>query len=120
MPNIEIELTLPEKDSYLVEIEKQIQIKRNFLLQKQEQLNQASKENKFLSVVKDDYQKYHNIIMKQKEEQIRSMQILDQYLNDLIRSGKLTNHDILHTKRDQQEILSEIDKIKEDLNNIMK
>lgn len=120
MTNYEIELTLPQQDSYLVEIERQIQLKRRFLLQRREQLNEASRENTFLNTVKEDYQKYQSYIMKQKEEQIRSMQILDQYLNDLIISGEMTTHDISQTKNDQKEILLEIDKIKRELDRLIK
>lgn len=120
MTSYEIELSLPQQDSYLVEIEKQIQSKRNFLLQRRHQLNTASRENTFLNTVKEDYQKYQSYITKQKEEQIRSMQILDQYLNDLVISGKMTTCDISQTKNDQKEILLEIDKIKRELDHLMK
>jgi len=120
MSFFEVEFTLPEQDSYLEEVEKQIQKKRNFLLERQRQLDVASKENQFLSSVKEDYQKYQNFMMKQKDEQIKSMQIIDQYLNDLMVSGKMTGHDINETKKDQREILSEIDKIKKDLDEMMK
>jgi hypothetical protein len=119
MTNIEVELTLPEQDVYLVEIEKQIEQKRNFLLQRRQQLEVSAKENTFLNSVKEDYQKYHQFILKQKQDQIQAMQLLDQYLNDLMVSGKMTQHDILQSKKDQQEILSEIDKIKKDLDGII-
>ena len=119
MTNIEVELTLPEQDVYLVEIEKQIAQKRNFLLQRRQQLESSAKENTFLNSVKEDYQKYHEFILKQKQDQINAMKLLDQYLNDLMVSGKMTQHDILQSKKDQQDILSEIDKIKKDLDGII-
>jgi Tfp pilus assembly pilus retraction ATPase PilT len=119
MTNIEVELTLPEQDVYLVEIEKQIAQKRNFLLQRRQQLEVSAKENTFLNNVKEDYQKYHQFIVKQKQDQVQAMQLLDQYLNDLMVSGKMTQHDILQSKKDQQDILSEIDKIKKDLDGII-
>jgi hypothetical protein len=119
MQNIELELTLPEQDIYLVEIEKQIAQKRNFLLQRSKQLEESAKENMFLNNVKEDYHKYHQFILKQKQHQIRAMQMLDQYLNDLMISGKMTQRDVLQSKKDQQEILSEIDKIKQDLDGII-
>ena len=119
MSNIELELTLPEQDVYLVEIEKQIAQKKNFLFQRRKQLEISMKENSFLNKVKEDYQKYHQFILKQKQDQIQAMQLLDQYLNDLIVSGKMTQHDILQSKKDQQEILSEIEKINKDLDGII-
>jgi len=119
MQNIKLDLTLPEQDIYLVEIEKHIAQKRNFLLQRRQQLEEAHKENKFLGKVKEDYQKYNQFILKQKQEQISAMQLLDQYLNDLIVSGKMTQKDILQSKKDQEDILYEIDKIKKDLDGII-
>ena len=111
--------SLYEQDSYLAEIERQIELKREFLLHRREKLHDASKENRFLHNVKKDYQKYYDFIAKQKEDQIRSMRILDQYLNDIIVSGKLTEHDIEQTKKDRHDILNEIDKIKKGLETLM-
>ena len=116
---MQFQFTLAEQDSYLVEIERQIVVKRNFLLQRRRQLEGASKENAFLETVKNDYQKYHNFIIKQKQDQIRAMQLLDQDLNDLMISGKMTEHDFMQTKKDQHSILSEIGKIKKDLDRLM-
>jgi len=116
---MEIELSLPQQDSYLVEIERQIAAKRQFLLQRRQQLQEASKENRFLNAVKEDYQKYHQYILKQKEDQIRAMQTLDQYLNDLMVTGNLTEQDMAKTKHDQHEILHEIGKIKKGLDELI-
>ena len=120
MSFFEIEFTLPEQDSYLVEIDKQIQIKRKFLLERRHHLEKASQENKFLTTVKNDYQKYQNYILKQKQEQIGAMNTLDQYLDDLIVTGKMTQSDIDQSKKDKREILGEISKIKKDLDDLMK
>jgi hypothetical protein len=113
------ELEISEQDVYLVEIEKQIAAKRQFLLQRRQQLETSSKENTFLNQVKQDYQKYNQFILKQKQDQIQAMNLLDQYLNDLIVSGKMTQKDIEQSKKDQHDILSEIDKIKKELDGVM-
>ena len=115
-----IEFDLSKQDIYLVEIEKQIAAKRQFLLQRRNHLEKASRENSFLNGVKQDYQVYHQFILKQKHDQMQAMNLLDQYLNDLITSGKLTDQDIEQSKKDQREILTEIEKIKKDLASIMK
>ena len=48
------------------------------------------------------------------------MQFLNQYIDDLMVSGKLTEHDIVNSKKEKQEIMSEVDKIKKDLDGLMK
>jgi hypothetical protein len=114
------ELTLAERDNYLMQIENQIQAKRSLLLEKRKTLEETIKQNHFLEEVKNDYNRYHNYIIKQNQEQMRAMNLLNQYLGDIMISGKLTEKDIRNTKHEQNEILSEIDKIKHNLDEIIK
>ena len=58
--------------------------------------------------------------MNQKQGQLKAMGLLNQYIGDIIVSGKLTEKDIQQTKHEQNEILGQIDKIKSDLDEIMK
>ena len=115
-----IKTTLANHDKYLLQIEGQIAEKRKWLLNKRKILKKTVKENRFLEGVKDDYEKYHQFIVNQKESQIKAMSLLNNYIGDIIVSGKLTEKDIKASKSEQQEILSQIDKIKNDLDEIMK
>jgi hypothetical protein len=116
----ELKMNVAERDNYLNQIEQQIKMKRQLLLEKRKYLEENVKENNFLENVRNDYKKYHDFILKQKEDQIKSMQFLNQYIDDLMVSGKLTEHDIVNSKREKQEIMSEVDKIKKDLDGLMK
>ena len=114
------QITLAEKDNYLDQIEAQITSKRTLLLEKRKDLENSIKQNQFLEGIKSDYQTYNNYIVKQKQDQIRAMGILNQYIGDIMVSGKLTDKDIQDTKTEQNLILSEMDKIKNELNEAMK
>lgn len=114
------EFTLADRDNYLTQIENQIQAKRNLLLEKRKDLQGSISQNRFLEGVKNDYQKYHNYIIKQNEDQMRAMNILNQYLGDILVSGKLTEKDIHNTRREQRGILKEMDNIKSSLDEIIK
>jgi hypothetical protein len=114
------EISLADRDNYLTQIEQQIQSKRNLLLEKRKTLEGSIIQNRFLEGVRNDYQKYHNYIIKQNQEQMRAMNILNQYLGDIMVSGKLTEKDIHNTRREQSEILGEMDKLKSDLDEIIK
>lgn len=116
----ELKMNVAERDNYLNQIEQQIKMKRQLLLEKRKYLEENVKENNFLENVRNDYKKYHDFILKQKEDQIKSMQFLNQYIDDLMVSGKLTEHDIVNSKKEKQEIMSEVDKIKKDLDGLMK
>ena len=116
----ELKMNVADRDSYLNQIEQQIQMKRRLLLEKRKYLEENVKENHFLENVRNDYKKYHDFILKQKQDQIKSMQFLNQYIDDLMVSGKLTEHDIINSRKEKQEIRSEVDKIKKDLDSLMK
>ena len=120
METIEIKdnLDLATRDQYLVKIQEQIVAKRQMLLNKQKSLKQTMKQNDFLRVVHEDYSKY-DYIVKQKEAQIYSMDMIKQYLNDIIVSGNLTKEDIEKAKLDQKNILREINHVKSNLDEVM-
>ena len=115
----EVQLSLAERDKYLSQIESQINAKRKLLLKKRDYLNKSLKENTFLESVKNDYEKYRNYIVKEKEDQLRVMDILKQYTEDISVSTKMTEANIKQTKKDQKEIILEMEKIKRELDEII-
>ena len=112
-------LPIAEKDNKLVQIEKLIEAKKNMLLKKQKTLTQISRQNSFLSDVKNDYVKYNNYIVQQKEDQIISFKIINDYINNLIVSGKLSKYDIEDAKEEQKKILTEIKSIRRNLDDVI-
>lgn len=115
-----IKINLADRDLYLKQIEAQISAKRKFLLQKQKMLKEESKKNEFLDIVKNDYKKYYDFIIKQKEREIDSMNTLQQYLDDIIKTNKLTEEDLINSRKDQKSIVREINKMKGDLDELIK
>lgn len=119
LPVVENQLSLGERDNYSSRIEQQIQMKREMLLEKQKTLKRRMQENQYLEGVHSDYIKYYNYIKKQKEDQINHLNLLNQYLNDIIVNGKLTDEDITQSKKEQDEILGTISTIKDELDKII-
>jgi len=78
-----------------------------------------SKQNQFLDVVKNNYYKYYQYISKQKQEQIKAMELLNNYIKDLTVSGKLSKHNIEDARAEQEKILKEINSIKKGLESII-
>ena len=113
------EFTLAQRDQHLKQIEELIKSKRDILLKKRKKLQETAKENVFLEGVNKDYQKYHDYILKQKREQYQAMELLKNYINDLIISGELTEKDIENTRIEQEEILNEMNHIKKDLEQLI-
>ena len=112
-------LTLAERDLYLVHIDTLMDEKRKMLLEKQKTLQQTAKENEYLEMVRNDYRKYYNHIVKQKEDQIKAMNYLNQYIDEIIVDGKLTDVDLENAKMEQDELIQEMANIKGKLDEII-
>ena len=111
-------LTLAERDLYLVHIDTLMDEKRKMLLEKQKTLQQTAKENEYLEMVRNDYRKYYNHIVKQKEDQINAMNYLKQYIDEIMVNGKLTDVDLENAKMEQDELIQEMADIKSKMDEI--
>lgn len=112
-------IPIREQDEKFIKIQELIEAKRNFLINKQKKLTFITKQNKFLEEVKNDYHKYYGYIVQQKRDQIRALEVLDQYIKDLTLSGKLTKNNIEDAKEEQRKILREVNSIKGSLDSII-
>jgi predicted MPP superfamily phosphohydrolase len=110
---------LVENDKKLLQIEDLIDAKRQLLLDKQKKIKFISKQNEFLDVVKNDYVKYYTYISQQKQDQMKALELLKNYIHDLTVSGKLSKNNIEDAKVEQNKILHEIKSIKKGLDSIM-
>lgn len=113
------ENNLGERDNYLQQIEEQIKNKRNFLLNRSKYLERIQRENHFLEGVRKNYSNYYSAILKQKDEQIAAMNLLNTYLNEMILNSKTKETEIQNTKKEQRHILKEMDRIKRELDGII-
>ena len=110
---------LENREEQFIQIENLIEAKRKMLLDKQQKINFISKQNKFLNEIKGDYNNYYNYIAQQKRDQMEALHLLNKYINDLTISGELSKNNIIDAKHEQQKILSELNTIKNSLDNII-
>ncbi len=110
---------LENSDQQLLHIEEAIERKRKMLIEKQKKLRFVSKQNIFLDAVQKDYEKYYTFILKQKQDQIKALEMLNEYISDLSVSGSLSKQNIEDSKHEQRRIVRDIHSIKNNLNNIM-
>lgn len=107
------------KDEELNKIEELIYCKEKMLLEKHTQLKTVHLENNYLEGIQNDYNNYFKYILKQKEEQIASLKLINDYIEQLILSGKLKKYDTLDAKVEQRKIKDEIANIKNNLDKIV-
>lgn len=116
---VPMNMNIANRDIYLIHIEKEIEIRRKRLLEKQHKIQQFARQNQFLEKIKQDYANYHQIILQQKQEQLRALELLNLYINDLNKSGKLSTHNIKDSVYEQKKILAEIKKIKKSVDELI-
>ena len=116
---INIPINIMQRDEQFMQIQELIESKRQMLLDKQKKLQVITKQNHFLDVIKNDYAQYYNYISQQKNDQIKALELLNGYINDLTVSGKLSKHNIDDAKYEQGKILHEVKSIKKGLDSIM-
>jgi hypothetical protein len=114
-----VETDVREKDEQFAQIQELIKKKQHMLLDKRKQLNHIMTQNQFLHVVKNDYDKYYGYIEKQKRDQIKALELLDEYIKELTTTGKLTTHNIEDAREEQRKIIKEIKSIKTGLDTIV-
>jgi hypothetical protein len=107
------------KEKNLALIENEIKNKKRMLARKTKDLESKMELNLFLNDVRADYTKYYNGIIDEKRKQYKSLMLLKEYMNEIAKTDRLLNSEYLIAKHDQQLILSEINKIKRELNNLI-
>ena len=119
MKNMNIMDYQEEAENEYLQLQYIIQAKRNMLLKKQKRIQKIAKQNAFLENIKNDYLKYNNYIVKQKQDQITALGLLNTYIDDLSKSGELSQHNIRDAKIEQNKIVKELKAIKHGLDKIM-
>lgn len=110
---------MAERDTYLIQIEKEIKIRKRKLFENQKKILDISKQNEFLKVVKDDYTNYYKVIIQQKQDQIQALELLNEYIADLSNTGKLSKQNIRDSLYEQKKIMLEIKKIRKGLDELI-
>jgi hypothetical protein len=113
------QLPLAERDQYLIQIEAEINNKKRLLVTKKKELDNKHKLNHYLNDVKENYNKYYNYIVKEKQQQYNALLLLKEYMNDLIQTQHLVDEQIRTAKYDQTDILKEIDRVKAELDELI-
>ena len=116
---VEINRPVQMNEDEFLQLQYIIDAKRNMLINKQKQLKKIAKHNAFLQQIRSDYSNYNNYIVKQKQDQITALNLLNNYIDDLSRSGNLSKHNIRDAKMEQRKIVKELNSIKHGLDKIM-
>jgi hypothetical protein len=112
-------LPLAERDLNLFQVEQEIKNKKMLLVKKKKDLDNKYKLNHYLNGVKNDYSKYYDYILKEKQQQQNALTLLKEYIDDLIKTEHLVDDQLRTAKHDQKDIINEIDKVKDELDELI-
>jgi len=112
-------LPLAERDLQLIQIEQEIKNKKQLLVKKKKDLDKKHKLNEYLVGVKQDYTKYYDYIVGEKQQQYNALILLKEYMADLMKTENLVDTQLRSVKHDQKDIIGEIDKVKAELDELI-
>ena len=118
--DFQMQLPLAQRDLRMLQIEQEIKNKKRLLLKKKGELNEKKKINHYLENVKEDYQKYYEYILNEKQQQYDALMLLKEYMGDLMKTDHMVSEQLRTAKHDQKDIIRELDKVKAELDELIK
>jgi hypothetical protein len=112
-------ITVADRDLYLIQIKEELENKKRLLLRKKKEMEKKEKMNQYLGDVRNDYNKYYDYILNEKQQQFNALNLLKDYMGELVKTENLLDNQLRTAKHDQQDILKEISKIKSELDQLM-
>ena len=112
-------MELAKRDLIINNINSEIAYKKKDLFNKVNELQVVAKENKFLEEVIKDYKRYYNYINEEKLQQYRALEMIYNYIDRISEDTDITDEILEQTKYDQQELLKEMNNIKQELDMLI-
>ena len=104
-----------DSDQKVEEIEKKRMLVEKILLDHYEKVKIKQKENKFLSVVLDNYKKHFSCICEEKQRQYERMSMLMDYIEQITSGMDESDYLLRSSMYDQKALLSGIVELKKDI-----
>jgi hypothetical protein len=100
-------------------VEQEIINKTNELRASYKDVKKVTLENNFFQSVLDDYEKYYNHIIKEKQQQYDALKLISNHLDKLLLESSFSEYEIKNLRMDQKDILGRLDSIKNELDEIV-
>ena len=107
------------RDQQLRCVKREMKINQTFILHKLRKLEKTHHENHFLKAIYRDYQQYHHYIVEQKAKQQKQLEMLMNYLEKTMLEAGLSDMMVRQATHEQQKILSELDAVRGELNELV-
>lgn len=112
-------LPIGQRDMYLTKLQQAIKNKKMLLVQKKKEIGSKAKTNEFLQGIRSDYDRYYKHILYEKQQQYEALLLLREYVKDFAATENLVNDQLRSAKHDEKDIMTEIDKVKQDIDMLI-
>ncbi|MDB4352502.1 hypothetical protein OAA60_03615 [Porticoccaceae bacterium] len=106
-------------DSKLIHLNYLIDEKKKYLMSKYHETYKAAQQNEFLEGVLKDYTQYRDVIISQKRNHIKALETIYRHVNRVKQTNELGKEVSRRHIHEQQNILSEIKRVKQELDDIV-
>jgi len=105
-------------DKKVLTIQNELENKKRDIKHNFREIKNMAKSNKFLKDIVEDYKKYYKYIVQEKRREEEYLRMLSNYMDTLILEEKDTEEILHHSNKEQKRIMSELSKIRHEINEI--
>ena len=112
-------MELARRDLSIEDMKTEVVNRKKMLLDKLREVRRTSTANQLLKGITDDYERYFDHIKAQKRQQYESLCALSDYIGNISTQTELTEQLLRESKADQKNILSQMRKVKGELDELI-
>ena len=112
-------MELAKRDMMLSAMGKELTERKSMLSNQLREIATVSSENRFLEHVKNDYRRYYDTMLDEKRQQCAALEMISDYLSSITGDLKLAGTALDETKVQQGLLLSEIEKVRGEIDALI-
>lgn len=112
-------MSLPELKAVTELVESVVDEEKKNLVDSVVELEEQRETNEFLAEIAEDYQRYQEMLLDQKQQQQQQLVHILAYLDSLLETQAITKYTLDHTHNEQKRIVNEIKELQKEMDNII-
>jgi len=118
--DIDTDVDIAQNDTNIYNMKCILEKKRQLLLHKNREIKELAKQNVFLNNVLSDYEKIKSRILEEKQKQQAAIKIISKHISQISKNMNKEDYHINQLQDDQSYLLEELEKIKMEMNEVMR
>jgi len=114
------EYDIAKNDTNIYNMKCILEKKKQLLIHKNREVKELAKQNSFLNNILSDYEKIKLHILEEKQKQQDAIKIISKHISKLSKNMNTEDYRMKHLQDDQSVLLEELEKIKMEMNEVMR